>query len=56
LRDNIDSQKRILNELDECCRVVYKEFIQAGYHHLEEIKKFPNWNAVVNTNGKWLNE
>ncbi|KAH8997298.1 hypothetical protein EDB92DRAFT_1409468 [Lactarius akahatsu] len=51
---DMDTQEDIWDELDEHCRSIYKPFIQAGYKHLEEIKKFPDWNAVVDFNGDQL--
>ncbi|KAH9081658.1 hypothetical protein EDB83DRAFT_2670046 [Lactarius deliciosus] len=55
LSQGSDMEEDILDELDEHCRSVYRHFIQAGYRHLEEIEKFPDWNAVVDFNGDELN-
>src|SRR6266702_2554335 len=54
--DTSDAQKRILDELGEHCGKVYKEFIRAGYRHLQTIRKFSNWSDVVVFNGELLNE
>lgn len=54
--NDIDPQERVLNELDRHCGAVYNMFIQARYSHLEEIRKFPDWEVVVNVNSERLNE
>ncbi|KAH9036191.1 hypothetical protein EDB85DRAFT_2143324 [Lactarius pseudohatsudake] len=41
---------------DERCGQVYKEFIQSGYKHLQTIRKFSNWEDVVEFDDESLNE
>ena len=33
--------------LEEYCRTVYMEYIQTGFKHLESIRRYSNWNAVI---------
>ncbi len=54
--DDMESLKGILDDLDKCCRGVYKSFIEVGYNHLSQIRKFSTWKEVVDFNGKLLNK
>lgn len=39
--------------IDKYCRGVYKEYIQAGYKHLQAIRELSDWEAVVDFNNKF---
>ena len=51
--DGEDLQQRF-DWLEEHCRVVYTKFIQTGHKHLENIRRYADWNAVVEANPRWL--
>jgi hypothetical protein len=42
------------DRLEEYCRTVYMEFIQTGNKHLESIRRYSDWKAVVDANPGWL--
>ena len=54
LGQDVGSQQNALNQLEECCTSVYMEFIQTGHKHLESIRRYANWTAVVEANPEWL--
>jgi hypothetical protein len=43
----VDFQQGAFDWLEEHCRTVYMEYIQAGYKHLESIRRYPDWKAVL---------
>jgi hypothetical protein len=43
----VDFQQGAFDRLEEYCRTVYMEYIQAGQKHLESIRRYPDWKAVV---------
>jgi hypothetical protein len=49
-----DVQQVGFDRLEEYCRTVYMEYIQAGQKHLESIRQHPDWKAVVKVNPGWL--
>jgi hypothetical protein len=52
--NDMDFQPVAFNRLEEYCRMVYMEYIRVGQKHLESIRRYPNWNAVVEANPGWL--
>ncbi|SRR6266404_1642942 len=52
--DDMESQKRVLDDIDTYCRGCYKSFIEVGYNHLSQIRKFSTWKEVVDFNGELL--
>jgi hypothetical protein len=56
--DNSDPTdiERVLDDIDEYCRGVYKEYLQAGFKYLRAIRVFSDWAAVVNHNDESLHE
>lgn len=48
--------ERVLDDIDEYCRVVYKEYLQAGFEYLRTIGVFSDWAAVVHHNGNSLHK
>ncbi|KAH9170046.1 hypothetical protein EDB89DRAFT_2072346 [Lactarius sanguifluus] len=55
-RNDVDLQKRTWDGLEEYCGGVYIKFIRAGYAHLENIRGYGDWEAVIDKNGGLLNE
>ncbi|KAH9163309.1 hypothetical protein EDB89DRAFT_562696 [Lactarius sanguifluus] len=49
--NDMDSQKRGWDRLEKYCREVYIKFIRAGYAHLENIRGYGDWKAVIDKNG-----
>ncbi|KAH8982017.1 hypothetical protein EDB92DRAFT_1952689 [Lactarius akahatsu] len=52
--NDMDSQKREWDRLEKYCGEVYIKFIRAGYVHLENIRGYGDWEAVIATNGEEL--
>ncbi|KAH9163310.1 hypothetical protein EDB89DRAFT_2021130 [Lactarius sanguifluus] len=53
--NDMDSQKshsRVWDGLEKYCGEVYIEFIRAGYAHLENIRGYRDWKAVIDKNGE----
>ena len=42
------------DQLEEYCRTIYMKYIRAGQKYLENIRKYPDWKAVVEGNPGWL--
>ncbi|KAH9018200.1 hypothetical protein EDB83DRAFT_180246 [Lactarius deliciosus] len=55
-RNDMDSQKREWDRLEKHCGETYIKFIRAGYGHLENIRGYGDWEAVIAENGELLNE
>ncbi|KAH9009970.1 hypothetical protein EDB85DRAFT_2298298 [Lactarius pseudohatsudake] len=55
-RNDMDSQKTEWDRLEKHCGEVYIKFIRAGYAHLENIRGYGDWEAVIAKNGELLNE
>jgi hypothetical protein len=53
--DDVDLQQGAWEWLEKYCRTVYLEFIRAGHKHLESIRRYPDWKAVVEANAGSLN-
>ena len=45
--DDVGLQQGAFDRLEEYSRTVYMEFIRAGYKHLESIRHYTDWKAVV---------
>ena len=54
LEHDVGSQQKAFDQFEEYCKTVYTEFIQTGYKHLESIRRYSDWNAVVEANPGWL--
>ncbi|KAH8983755.1 hypothetical protein EDB92DRAFT_1557930 [Lactarius akahatsu] len=46
-RNDADLQKRAWDGLEKYCGEVYFKFIRAGYAHLENIRGYRDWGAVI---------
>ncbi|KAH9010943.1 hypothetical protein EDB83DRAFT_2234227 [Lactarius deliciosus] len=53
-RNDMDSQKMEWDGLEKYCGEVYIKFIRAGYVHLENIRGYGDWKAVIDKNGEEL--
>ncbi|KAH9029964.1 hypothetical protein EDB85DRAFT_1866873, partial [Lactarius pseudohatsudake] len=53
-RNDVDLQKKAWGGLEEYCGGVYIKFIRAGYVHLENIRGYRDWEAVIDKNGELL--
>ena len=53
-RNDVDLQQGAFDRLEEYCRTVYMKFIRAGNKHLESIRRYSDWKAVVDANPGWL--
>lgn len=42
--------KGACDELETFCKKIYEEILKSGFEHLEEIKRYPNWEAVIDAN------
>jgi hypothetical protein len=42
--------KRACDELEPFCKKIYEEILNSGFKHLEEIKRYPNWETVIDAN------
>ena len=51
---DVDRRREAFDQLEEYCRSVYLEFIQTGHKHLENIRWYSDWDAVVEANPRWL--
>jgi len=51
--DNVDLQQGAFDRLEKYCRMVYTELIRTGYKHLESIRGYSDWKAVVEANPGW---
>ena len=49
-----DARERNLDHIEDCGSETYKKFFQAGYKHLQNIREFSDWEAVVNFTGQPL--
>lgn len=49
-----DARERNLDHIEDCGSETYKKFFQAGYKHLQNIREFSDWEAVVNFTGEPL--
>jgi hypothetical protein len=38
------------DELETFCKKIYEEILESGFKHLEEIKRYHNWEAVIDAN------
>ena len=38
------------DELERFCKKIYEEILESGFEHLEEIKRYHNWEAVIDAN------
>ena len=54
LGHDVSLQQKAFAQLEEYCRSVYMEFIQTGHKHLESIRRYSDWKAVVEANPGWL--
>ena len=54
LEHDVGSQQKAFDQFEEYCKTVYTEFIQTGYKHLESLRRYSDWNAVVEANPGWL--
>ncbi|KAH9028333.1 hypothetical protein EDB84DRAFT_1272308 [Lactarius hengduanensis] len=54
--NDVDLQKRTWDGLEKYCGEVHNKFIRAGYAHLENIRGYGDWEAVIDKNGGSLNE
>ncbi|KAH9066492.1 hypothetical protein EDB87DRAFT_1554119 [Lactarius vividus] len=52
--NDVELQRRTWDRLEKYCGEVYIKFIRAGYAHLENVKGYGNWEAVVDKNGELL--
>ena len=53
--NDVDRQhEAAFDRLEEYCRTVYVELIQTGNRHLESIRRYSDWKAVVEANPGWL--
>ncbi|KAH9010942.1 hypothetical protein EDB83DRAFT_379514 [Lactarius deliciosus] len=52
--NDMDSQKREWDRIEKHCGEVYIKFIRAGYAHLENIRGYGDWKAVIDKNGEQL--
>ncbi|KAH8989963.1 hypothetical protein EDB92DRAFT_2115134 [Lactarius akahatsu] len=52
--NDMDSQKREWDRIEKHCGEVYIKFIRAGYAHLENIRGYGDWKAVIDKNGESL--
>ncbi len=52
--NDVGFQKGAFDRLEEYCRTVYMEFIQTGNKHLESIRRYSDWKAVVEATPGWL--
>jgi hypothetical protein len=34
-----------------CTKKIYEEIFKSRFEHLEEIKRYPNWETVIDANG-----
>ncbi|KAH8985211.1 hypothetical protein EDB92DRAFT_1379895 [Lactarius akahatsu] len=50
--NDMDSQKREWDRIEKHCGEVYIKFIRAGYAHLENIRGYGDWKAVIDKNGE----
>lgn len=51
--NNVGLQQGAFDRLEEHCKTVYMEFIRAGYKHLESVRQYPDWKAVVEASAEW---
>ena len=51
--NNVGLQQGAFDRLEEHCKSVYLEFIRAGYKHLESVRQYPDWKAVVEASAEW---
>jgi hypothetical protein len=42
--------KGVCDELEIFCKNIYEEILESGFKHLEEIKRYPNWETVIDAN------
>ena len=54
LGHDVDRRQGAFNQLEEYCTSVYMEFIQTGHKHLESIRRYSDWKAVMEANHEWL--
>jgi len=49
----LDGQKwkDTCNKLESHCKGIYGEVLESGFRHLEEVRKYSDWNKVVVANG-----
>ncbi|KAH9026023.1 hypothetical protein EDB84DRAFT_1273239 [Lactarius hengduanensis] len=50
--ESTDDMEREWDGLEKYCGEVYIKFIRAGYAHLENIRGYGDWEAVIATNGE----
>ena len=43
-------QLKACNELEDYCKKIYKDILESGFRHLQEIEQYSNWNDVVTAN------
>jgi hypothetical protein len=42
--------KGACDDLETFCKKIYEEVLESGFKHLEEIKRYPNWETVIDAN------